>query len=113
MKRLKYLLIFLLGFIALGFQSCNEDDEPISIEGRWIVTKWSNGSNLEVPDRVISWTFNSNGKAYCSGESMNYTLDGNKLKIGSTTYTIKFINDYTMEWSGGYGHYKRVQLTRD
>ena len=92
--------------------SCSSDDEPISIEGSWIVTKWSDGGKMVTPDKVVRWRF-SNGKASCLGETKPYSLDGNKLKIGSQTYTVKFVDTYTMQWQGGYGHYKKVQLTKD
>lgn len=112
----KILNVLFILLACTMFSSCGDDnDEPIStsIEGRWIVTKWSDGSKLVTPDRVVSWNFQSDGTAKCGGETMNYSLKGNKLNVGSTTYTIKFINSYTMEWTGGYGHYKHAQLTRN
>lgn len=84
-------ILFSLFICLIPLCSCSSDDEPASIEGSWIVTKWHNGSGMTEPDRVVRWRF-ANDKAYCGGETMSYTFDGKKLHVGSNTYNVKFID---------------------
>lgn len=113
MKSTRLFSYLILSFVFFVIQSCGDDnDDPISIEGNWIVTKWSDGSKMVEPSQIVRWHI-SNGSARCNGETMKYYWDGNKLHMGSSSYAVKLIDSYTMEWQGGYGHYKRVQFTKD
>lgn len=113
MKSTRLFSYLILSFVFFVIQSCGDDnDDPISIEGNWIVTKWSDGSKMVEPDQIVRRHI-SNGSARCNGETMKYYWDSNKLHMGSSSYTVKLIDSYTMEWQGGYGHYKRVQFTKD